>query len=438
VSLVEPDARPVYQIPEELEQQILALSGVQKLRLRWKLKARPAQVPPTEGDWLVWMNLSGRGTGKTRAGAEDSAEFARSNPATRQAIVAPTFAVGRDVCVEGFSGLLTVLHKDEIAHWNRSEGQLVLKNGSSWKIFSSSTPDRLRGPQFHRAWCEEMASWEYLEDTWNMLMFGLRLGHSPKAIVTTTPKPYKLIKDLAGRPTTMVVREATFANAENLSPIMLDELRRQYEGTLLGRQELYGEIIDDVEGALWRRGVIEDSRGEYPNDFDKIAVAVDPSITGTASSDECGIVVVGRRVNEGFVLDDLSRRASPEVWAQAAVQAYLDWEADALVYETNQGHELVASTLKTACGVLGMSPSRLNLVPVNASRGKRTRAEPIAVMYTEQGGSRIHHPRAFPELEDQMCTWVPGDPSPDRLDALVWGLTHIMDDGGRRKLRFSQ
>lgn len=349
--------------------------------------------------------------------------------------------MGRDICVEGESGLLQVLASEEIAYWNRSEGQLILKNGARWKIFSSTQPERLRGYQAHRAWCEEMGSWAYTQETWDMLMFGLRLGAHPQCIITTTPKPYKLLKDIIIRPTTHVTSGSTFENAANLSAVALDEMRRRYDGTYLGLQELYGEIIEDVEGALWRRSVIEDTRAPLEAalyTFDRIAVAVDVATTANADSDETGLIVAGRKGPDGYVIDDFSMKAAPEVWAAAAIHAYSEWQADALVYETNQGGDMVASTLRAAAIAQGIPPSRLHLVPVHASRGKRTRAEPIAVMYTEQGDARIHHVRAFPELEDQMCTWVPGEDSPDRMDALVWCLTYLMEDAlpGRRKLRF--
>lgn len=425
---------------EELKHTLARLPPAVKMRARWLLTAREAQLTP-EGDWLIWCLKSGRGAGKTRAGAEDSAHFARTHPGARIAIVAPTFGVARDVCVEGESGLLNVLHKDEIATWNRSEGALWLKNGSSWKLYSAEKPDRLRGPQHHRAWCDEMGAWAYPQQTWDMLMLGLRLGRHPQVIITTTPKPTPLLKDIVQRPTTIVTTESTFANSANLSATILDELRRRYDGTTLGRQELYGEIVEDVTGALWKRSVIDASRTPYeqtPADFDAIVVAVDVATTHSESSDETGIIVAGRRNGHGYILDDHSLRATPEVWGSAVVHAYLEWEADTIVYETNQGGEMIAAVIRAAAAAMGVPFSRLHLVPVHASRGKRTRAEPIAVMYTEQGGSLVHHTRAFPELEDQMCTWVPGEASPDRMDALVWALTFLMEDTlpKRRKLRY--
>lgn len=408
-----------------------------KRRLRWLLQARDKQLTP-DGDWLIWAIVSGRGFGKTRTGAEDTAHYARTNPGVRIPIVTPTFSMGRDICVEGESGLLAVLAPEEIAQWNRSEGQLVHKNGSRWKVFSAEKPDRLRGYQSHRAWCEELGSWPYLQETWDMLMFGLRLGEHPQAIVTTTPKPYRLLKDILSRHTTYVTRGSTFENEGNLSPVMLDELHRRYDGTALGRQELYGELIEDIEGALWVRSSIEDNRRETPSSLDRVVVAVDPATTSKATSDETGIVVAGTYDAHAYVLADLSLRGAPELWAASAIRAYVEYEADAIVYEANQGGEMVASTLRAACAEMNVSLSKVNLKPVHASRGKRTRAEPIAVAYTAPGGRLVHHTRAFPELEDQMCTWVPGEPSPDRMDALVWALTYLLESvrPTRRKLRF--
>jgi phage terminase large subunit-like protein len=249
----------LFEPSDTLQRTLNRMGPAAKMRARWLLQAREAQLTP-EGDWLIWLLKSGRGAGKTRAGAEDSAHFARTHPGSRIAIVAPTFSVARDVCVEGESGLLQVLHPDEIAAWNRSQGALWLRNGSRWQLFSAEKPDRLRGPQHHRAWCEELGSWAYPQATWDMLMFGLRLGHRPQAVITSTPKPLPLLKDIAARPTTVVTTESTFANSENLSAATLEELSRRYEGTTLGRQELYGEIIEDVEGALWTRAMIETTR----------------------------------------------------------------------------------------------------------------------------------------------------------------------------------
>ena len=408
-----------------------------KRRLLWLLQARDKQLTP-EGDWLIWAIVSGRGFGKTRTGAEDTAHYARTNPGVRIPIVTPTFSMGRDICVEGESGLLAVLAAEEIAQWNRSEGQLVHKNGSRWKVFSAEKPDRLRGYQSHRAWCEEMGSWPYLQETWDMLMFGLRLGEHPQAIVTTTPKPYRLLKDILSRITTYITRGSTFENEKNLSPVMLDELHRRYGDTALGRQELYGELIEDVDGALWSRSSIEDNRRLQPSSLDRVVVAVDPATTSKSTSDETGIIVAGTYDAHAYVLADLSLRGAPEQWAAAAIRAYVEFEADAIVYEANQGGEMVAATLRAACTEMNVSLSRVNLKAVHASRGKRTRAEPIAVAYTAPGGRLVHHVRAFPELEDQMCTWTPGEPSPDRMDALVWALTYLLESvrPTRRKLRF--
>ena len=439
------------------------LSPPAKMRMRWLLQARPNQLPPPlDPYWFIWMIISGRGFGKTRTGAEFTAQYARENPGARIAIVVPTFAAGRDLCVEGESGLLQVLHPTEVLNWNRTEGRLNLKNGSFWKIYSAEEPERLRGPQHHIAWCEEMAAWKYDSATWDMLMFGLRLGKDPKVVITTTPKPRKLVKELLNREGTFVTRGSTFENAANLAPTILEEFKRRYDGKLLGRQELYGEILEDIEGALWLREDIEMARlapGTEVPDLDVICVAVDPAAEAKEDSDYTGIIVVGRddsppdprstkkysrrEDSRIYVLADRSLRARAELWAETAVRAALEFDADFIVYEKNQGGDMVRATIQAA---LDRAPAhkarRIRLRPVHASKGKRVRAEPVATLYTETGGRRVRHVEPFVDLEDQLTTWVPGesDWSPDRLDALVWGVTAlgVLDAGHRRKLHYRQ
>lgn len=398
----------------------------QKLRLRWRLTARPNQLTPP-GDWLVWLILAGRGFGKTRTGAEDSADFLLSNPLARLAVVAPSFSSGRDVCLEGESGLLNVLPRSLIQTWNRSMGELVLTNGAQAKIYSSEEPENLRGPQHHRAWCDELAAWKNIQDTWDMLLMGLRLGTNPQVVITTTPKPLKLIKDLSVRPTTVITRGSTFENAANLSRAALEELKRRYEGTRLGRQELYAEVLEDVEGALWSQQVIDESRERtlalQGLDLSQVVVAVDPAVTFGEDSDDTGIIVVGRDATRphAYVLADRTCHLSPDGWARRAVQAYHDFQADHITAESNQGGEMVRRTIHTVSPYV---PVRL----VTATRGKRIRAEPVAALY-EQG--RVHHLRQLPELEEQLTGWDPDSgTSPDRLDALVWGITDLLLNGG--------
>jgi phage terminase large subunit-like protein len=386
-------------------------------RDRWLASARPEQLTP-DGDWNVWLILAGRGWGKTRTGAEDLADYARSHPDTRLAVVAPTIADARDTCIEGESGLLAVLDRDHVETWNRSLGELRLTNGTRIKTFSADEPDRLRGPQHHRAWCDEVAAWRYPE-AWDQLMFGLRLGEHPKVVATTTPKPVKLIRQLADRDDVRVTRGSTFDNAANLSSAAIAQLEARYVGTTLGRQELYGELLEQIPGALWTREMIERARvGDYP-ELRRIVVAVDPAVTSGDDSDETGIVVAGIAGDQLYVLADGTDRLPPEGWARRAIELRDEWGADRIVAEANNGGDLVASVLRAV-------DRNVPLKLVRASRGKRARAEPVSALY-EQG--RVHHVGGFDRLEDQLCTWTSdAKESPDRLDALVWAATELALD----------
>jgi len=394
-------------------------------RLIWQNQlARTEQLPP-EGEWSTWLYLAGRGAGKTRTAAEWLAYNAIREPGTRWAIVAPTYAAARDTCVEGESGILSVLRRyGALRNWNRSIGEIDLVNTSKIKLFSGDEPERLRGPQHHGAWVDELASFRY-SDSWDQLQFGLRLGTHPQTIVTTTPKPKALIKALTNRQdgSVVITRGSTFDNKANLAPAALAELLSRYDGTRLGRQELYGELVEDVEGSLWTVSLIEQHRvTELPPNIVRRVVAVDPAVTANDTSDETGIIVASRdMIGNGYVEHDYSMRGRPDAWARRVVDAYDEHQADAIVIEVNQGGDLVAQTLRT------IRP-HLAIKEVRAAKGKKLRAEPISAMY-EQG--RIHHVGLLPILEDQMCSWTPDDPkSPDRLDALVWAMTDLMEGGG--------
>lgn len=392
-------------------------------------------------DWLIWIILAGRGWGKTRTGAEDAIKFALEHPKSRQALVAATFADGRDTMVEGESGILGILPPSLLEDWNRSLGELVLTNGSRMKIFSSQQPERLRGPQHHRAWADELAAWEYLQETWDMMMFGLRLGENPQIIITTTPKPLKFIRNLlirAQQPEggVVVTTGSTYENAKNLARAALQELKSAYEGTRLGRQELRAEMLTDVEGALWRQSDIDDHRLQdylVPEVFDvvsTIAIGVDPAVTSLGTSAATGIIVAAKTRGpcpfchmatspHALVLDDQTIKGSPFEWGTQIVKAYDDWKAGKIIPEVNQGGDLVISNLRTIRDALPIEP-------VHASRGKVVRAEPVAGLY-QQG--KVHHlgPR-LADLEEELTTWDPetAEASPDRLDALVWVLTDLM------------
>ena len=400
-------------------------------RTKWLSAARPDQVTP-KGDWLTWLILAGRGWGKTRTGAEDVGWYGATNPGSRIAIVAPTTADARDTCIEGDSGLLGVLPRSAVKAWNRSLGELILVNETRFKCFSAEEPERLRGPQHHRAWCDELAAWKYPE-TWDQLMFGLRLGDHPQAVVTTTPKPTQLIKDLVARSTTHVTRGSTFDNAANLAPSALEQLRLKYEGTRLGRQELEAEILGDMPGALWSMAVLDAHRLQAAPDMKRVLVAVDPAATNNADSDEHGIIVAGITGDQrGVVLEDGTLKGTPGEWARRAVSLYRSYAADGIVIEVNQGGDMVAHTLRS------IDPM-VNIIEVRASRGKHIRAEPIAALY-EQG--RVAHVGAFPDLETQMTQMTihgfEGQGSPDRLDALVWAMTELFPGMTERPVQAEQ
>ncbi len=363
------------------------------------------------------MFLAGRGAGKTRTAAEWLAWKAISNEGTRWAIVAPTHADARDTCVEGESGILNILKEfGVLKDYNRSISEIFLTNRSRIKLFSGEEPDRLRGPQFHGGWFDELAAFKR-PDAWDQYQFGARLGQHPQTIITTTPRPTKLIKDLVDRKGVRVVRGSTFDNAKNLAPSALAELKLRYENTRLGRQELYGEILDTVEGALWTREMIERARVTDIPPLIRIVVAIDPAVTNNANSDETGIVAAGiTSDNHYYVLSDNSLKASPDAWARQAVNLYHDLGADKIIAETNNGGDMVTLLIKQ---VDHSAPVK----KVTATRGKQLRAEPISSLY-EQG--RVHHHGYFAELETQMCEWTPvSSESPDRLDALVWAITEL-------------
>jgi len=388
-------------------------------------KARPAQVE-TDERWNTWLILSGRGWGKTRTGAEWLAWKAIHNPKTRYAILAPTFSDARDTCVEGDSGLLKILREygalREPNGWNRSIGEIVLANGSRIKLFSGDVPDRLRGQQFHGAWIDELAAFQY-PDAYDQLQFGLRLGEHPQTLITTTPRPKPLIKNLITRDdgSVTITRGATFDNAANLAPTALAELQARYNNTRLGRQELYGEVLDDVEGALFQQDNIDRHRvPALPHSIQRTVVAVDPAVTNTTESDETGIVVAAKTSDgQAYVIADYTIKASPLEWAKRAVDAYRTHMADAIVVEVNNGGDMIPALIRQ------VDPN-VNVKQVRATKGKFLRAEPVAAWY-EQG--RVHHVGTLDTLESQMCSWTPNDPnSPDRLDAVVWALTDLLDN----------
>jgi phage terminase large subunit-like protein len=386
--------------------------------------------PGPDQDWLVWLLMSGRGFGKTWVGASWLAEQALHYPKSAWAVIAPTFSDTRRICIEGSAGLLRAISKEELVNYRRNDLEIELVNGSMIYGFSADRPDRVRGSNLWGGWADELASWRY-EATWHEgLMPALRIGEKPRMLVTTTPRGTTLLRELAGRDdgTVHITQGSTLENQANLSELALRELYRRYGGTRIGRQELEGELIADVEGALWQRAWLETGRLratvnedgiELPNrpSLVRVVVAMDPSTTSKNTSAEFGIMVVGLGTDgHVYLLADLSDRMTPGKAMRCAVQAYYEYDADRIIGEQNNGGDFIEELLRTVDeGV----PYRT----VTASRGKQVRAEPVSAIY-EQG--RAHHIGTYPRLEDQLCSWTPLDrESPDRLDALVWGITEL-------------
>jgi phage terminase large subunit-like protein len=414
--------------PDQRDPFLASLTPLEVVALEhdWRLWARSNQLPPT-GDWTVWLNLGGRGSGKTWVGANWSIEQAETLPGSIGHLIAPTASDIRDVMVEGPSGVLALSPPWFRPLYEPSKRRLTWPNGSIARLFSAEEPERLRGPQCHWGWCDEPAAWKYAE-AWDQFLFGLRLGQRPRAVATTTPKPIHIIRELLARPDTVVTRSRTADNIANLAPVFLTTVVSRYEGTRLGRQELEGELLEDVPGALWTRKLIDDNRKPAHPTLNRIIIGIDPAATSTEGADETGIVVAGTsgegQNRHGWVLADVSARMAPIAWARAAIKEYRDRKADRIVAEVNNGGEMVELTLRT------VDPS-VAYTAVHASRGKAKRAEPVSALY-EQG--KVHHVGSFIPLEDQMCNWVPDladqQNSPDRMDALVWALTELMVDSG--------
>nr|WP_246728458.1 terminase family protein [Microvirga terricola] len=398
----------------------------------WPLRCRPEQRPPLlsrSGDpWTTWLMLGGRGAGKTRTGSEWVRGIALGEPdfaesaMRRIALIGETFAGARNVMVEGPAGILAVHARDERPTWSPSLRKLEWPNGAVAQVFSAEDPDSLRGPQFEAAWADELAKWRHVEETWDMLQFGMRLGTHPRQMVTTTPRPIPLLKRFLDDPKVAVARAKTADNAANLAPVFLDAVVGRYAGTRLGRQELDGDMIEDRPGALWTRDLIEVHRVAFAPPLARIVVAVDPPASSSKRADACGIVAAG--VDDGgaaYVLEDATASGlKPPEWAAKAVALYRRLQADALIVETNQGGEM-------ASGVIREVDASVPVVSVRATRGKYLRAEPVSVLYAQ---GRVHHVGALRELEDELCDFGPGGltsgRSPDRMDALVWALTDLM------------
>ncbi len=388
--------------------------------------ARPNQLPPP-GDWRIWLLLAGRGFGKTRTICEFAIENARTMPGSRGALIGATASDTRDILVLGESGLLNISDPAFMPVYNPSKRLIQWPNGSMALLFSADEPNRLRGLQHHWVICDELAAWRR-PDAFDQLLMGTRLGDDPRIAIATTPRPTKIIKSLVSDPTVHVTKGSTYDNAANLAKPFMESIIKRYEGTRLGRQELEAAILDDAPGALWTRDMIENSRVSEMPLLKRIVVAIDPAVTATEDSNETGIIVAALGDDgHGYVLDDKTLSASPAVWAKEAIAAYNKYKADRMIAETNNGGDMIENTIRTVRDKHSDDMGKhIAFKQVRASRGKHTRAEPIAALYEQ---FKVHHVGTFPELEDQMCQWIPGDDSPDRLDALVWAFTELMVDG---------
>jgi len=399
-----------------LDHHIQRLSTWQKIR-------RKDQTPPP-GDWLIWLLLGGRGAGKTRAGAEWIRQQV-TDGAKRIALVAPSYNEAREVMVEGESGLLNIGEPHKRPAYISSRRRLEWPCGAVAHVFSAEDPDGLRGPQFDCAWADEFCAWAYPQDTLSNLRLTLRLGKTPRLVITTTPKPLPALKNLMAEPGVVISKATTKDNEKNLSPAFIRSIYEIYGGTRLGRQELNGEILEDLEGALWSRALIERSLvDDAPKRLDKTVIAIDPPASSGASADACGLIVAAR---SGFgaqavvyVLHDATVQGlKPVEWAALAVELWRDWDADYLLAEINQGGEMVDA-------VLNAIESEAPLRTVYASKSKTARAEPVAALY-ERG--KVKHLRGLAELEDELCTlgaFEGPKKSPDRADALVWAVTDLL------------
>ena len=443
-------AELVAELPPDQQEAILAELDMDQLQWDFGFWGRPAQQEP-KGDWTTWLILAGRGFGKTRAGAE----WVRDNMTgktphargryRRMAIIAETAADARDVLVQGESGILACSPPGFRPTYTPSLRKLEWPNGAVAHLYNAVEPDQLRGPQHDSAWCDELAKWRYVQETWDQLQFGLRLGNDPRQLITTTPRPLPIITDLLEQDrdkvdggNVVVTTGTTYENRANLAPAFFTNIVTRYEGTRLGRQELLAHVLDDVPGALWTRKMLDASRikadkemplpwlGKVPP-MQRVVVGVDPSGTdGTGEgNNEVGIVVAGRGIDgHAYVGADLTCDLSPEGWGRRVVNdGYKAFEADRVVGEMNYGGAMVGAVIKAV-------DRKVSYKDVKASRGKVVRAEPIAALY-EQG--KVHHVGSFPALEDQLVaftnTGYVGKGSPDRADALVWALTELMLGG---------
>jgi len=407
------------QLPEiQKRQRLKSLSDEEAAFLAhdWKFWGRPSQFAP-EWQWTYWLILAGRGFGKTRTGAEWVREAIKTRPLVN--LIGATLDDARDIMITGESGILAVCSNAERPRY--VDRELRWPNGAKSLIFTADEPERLRGKQHFAVWADELAAWRY-QESWDQAMFGLRLGKHPQAVITTTPKPLQILKDLMRDKNTAITIGTTYDNSENLAPSFLHTIVKKYEGTRLGRQELNAEILDDMPGALWRRSDIDACRVAVAPEMTRIVVAIDPAVSTNEGSDETGIVAAGKGIDgRWYILADRSGKYSPDAWAREAIALYKLLDADRVIGEVNNGGDMIENTLRNI-------DRNVSYKAVRASKGKAVRAEPVAALYEQQ---RVSHVGSHPVLEDQMAIFTSDYDrtkmkySPDRMDALVWAMTEL-------------
>jgi phage terminase large subunit-like protein len=419
-------------LPEAERRAVLAglsVKDLAALEYTWPVWARPDQLPPAAledgSPWRTWLLLAGRGAGKTRSASEWVRDQIETGRRRAIGIIGPTADTLRRDVVQGESGILRISPSWNLPVREPSQRRIVWPNGAVAHLLSSEEPDRIRGVNLDGFYGDELTSWSFPQDCWDNLQFALRItgpkGDAPAGVISTTPKKHALLKAIMADPSTVVTRARTLDNAAHLDTRTLEYLQRKYAGSRLGRQELDGELLDDVDGALWNREMLDEGRVHILPDMRRIVVAIDPAGGSSRKSDETGIVAAGvGRDGRGYVLADASGRYSPDGWARAATGLYRSLLADRIVAEMNYGGEMVESTIRSV-------DFRVPVKMVHASRGKQVRAEPISALYEQR---RVSHVGNLPGLEDQLCGWNPAEtgPSPDRLDALVWALTDLMGE----------
>lgn len=398
-----------------------------KQALAWRSLARDKQLPPSpdhpmpelrRDDWFVWLIRSGRGFGKTWIGSNWTNELAATHPGCTIALIGQTASDVRKTMIEiNPSSILKQSPADFRPLYEPSKRQLTWPNGSIGLIYYGDEPDQLRGPQPHFVWIDELAKFKYPTEMWDQLEFIMRTGERPQVLVTTTPRPIPVIDMLLKDPATVDVVGSTFENEANLSQRFLERIRTKFEGTRLGRQELYGQVLDDAPGALWKRSELDKYRVTKTPDLSRVVVSIDPAATSAEDSNQTGLCVAALGSDKhGYTLDAKGMRVTPNEWAREAVSLYYKYKADLIIGEANNGGDMIEALIRA------IDP-RVNYKKVHASRGKVTRAEPVAALY-EKG--MVHHVGSLPDLEDQLCTWEQGMESPDLLDSTVWAITELM------------